>query len=262
MAAGLIPAASAATAADPLRDGLVAEYLFEETSGDALRNTADGDPAAGDPLDAVVRNYAEDQRSEAGTLRFLGGAKTSTGNWVELPDDILADAQSATVSIDVKADPTMLNTNHFLWNIGNDATQEYWFATARAARSAITTGSGAGEKNGTGYALTANRWHSLTAVIDAEADTLTFYTDGQRAGVAKTTLTPADITQSLNTIGRAPGRTRSSRARSGLSTSMTGRCPTVRSWRCPRRTPSPMRLNSPPQPRPSSPHSISATPPR
>jgi hypothetical protein len=204
VAAGLIPAASAATAADPLRDGLVAEYLFEETSGDALRNTADGDPTAGDPLDAVVRNYAEDQRSEAGTLRFLGGAKTSTGNWVELPDDILADAQSATVSIDVKADPTMLNTNHFLWNIGNDATQEYWFATARAARSAITTGSGAGEKNGTGYALTANRWHSLTAVIDAEADTLTFYTDGQRAGVAKTTLTPADITQSLNTIGRAP----------------------------------------------------------
>jgi hypothetical protein len=202
----LVPAtaSSSALAADPLRDGLVAEYLFDETSGDALRNTADDDTAAGDSLDAVIRNYADDQRSETGALRFIGGAKTSTGNWVELPDDLLADAGSATVSIDVKADPAMLTSNHFLWNIGNDATQEYWFANVRGPRSAITTTSGAGEKNGTGYGVTANRWHSLTAVIDADADTLTFYTDGQRAGVAKTTLTPADITQTLNTIGRAP----------------------------------------------------------
>ncbi|MCH6231173.1 family 43 glycosylhydrolase [Microbacterium sp. CFH 31415] len=204
VAAGLLPAATAATAADPLRDSLVAEYLFDEASGDAVRNTADGDAAAGDPFDAVVRNYVADQRSEAGALRFTGGAKTSTGNWVELPDDILAGAGSATVSIDVKSDPTMLTSNHFLWNIGNDATQQYWFANVRGPRSGITVGSAAGEKNGTAYGVTANRWHSLTAVIDADADTLTFYTDGQRAGVIKTTLTPADITQTLNTIGRAP----------------------------------------------------------
>lgn len=195
---------SAATAADSLDDGLVARYLFDETSGDAVRNTADGSAEAGDPFDATVRNYVATQRAEAGTLQFTGGAKTSTGNWVELPDDILAGAGSATVSIDVKADPTMLTTNHFLWNIGNDATQQYWFANVRGPRSAITTGSAAGEKNGTGYGVTANRWHSLTAVIDADADTLTFYTDGQRAGVVKTTLTPADIAQTLNTIGRAP----------------------------------------------------------
>lgn len=194
----------AAIAADPLRDGLVAEYLFDETTGDAVRNTADGSAAAGDARDAVVRNFVADQRSEAGALRFIGGAKTSTGNWVELPDDLLATAGSATISIDVKADPAMLTTNHFLWNIGNDATQQYWFANVRGPRSAITTGSAAGEKNGTAYAVTANRWHSLTAVIDADADTLTFYTDGQRAGVVKTTLTPSAITQTLNTIGRAP----------------------------------------------------------
>ena len=204
VAAGLLPAAAAATASEPLRDRLVAEYLFDEASGDALRNTADGDAAPGDPLDAVIRNYVADQRSEAGTLRFTGGAKTSTGNWVELPDDLLAGAGSATVSIDVKSDPTMLTSNHFLWNIGNDATQQYWFANVRGPRSGITVGSAAGEKNGTAYGVTANRWHSLTAVIDADADTLTFYTDGQRSGVVKTTLTPGDITQTLNTIGRAP----------------------------------------------------------
>lgn len=195
---------SAANAADPLDEGLVARYLFDETAGDAVRNTADGSADAGDPLDAIVRNYDAAQRAEAGTLQFVGGAKTSTGNWVELPDDLLKTASSASISIDVKADPAMLTSNHFLWNIGSDATQQYWFANVRGPRSGITVGSAAGEKNATAYALAANRWHSLTAVIDADADTLTFYTDGQRSGVAKTTLTPADIAQTLNTIGRAP----------------------------------------------------------
>lgn len=199
--------AGAATAAAPAGvsdDRLIARYTFDETAGDVARNTADGSDAAGDPLDATVRNYVASQRSEAGSLQLTGGAKTSTGNWVELPDDLLKTATSATVSIDVKADAAMLTSNHFLWNIGNDTTQQYWFANVRAPRSGITTGSAGGEKNATAYPVKANRWHSLTAVIDADADTLTFYTDGQLSGVAKTTLTPADIPQSLNTIGRAP----------------------------------------------------------
>ncbi len=193
-----------AAAADPLEDGLVAQYLFDESAGSVLHNTADGSAAPGDPLDAVVQNYADAQRAEAGTLRFVGGAKTSTGNWVELPDELLGDATSATISIDVKADAVMLTSNHFLWNIGSEATQQYWFANVRGPRSSITTSGAAGERTGTGYALTANRWHSLTAVLDADADTITLYTDGQRSGVGKTQLTPADITQTLNTIGRAP----------------------------------------------------------
>ncbi|WP_285136854.1 immunoglobulin-like domain-containing protein [Microbacterium sp. lyk4-40-TSB-66] len=197
-------AATAAAPADARDDGLVARYTFDETSGEAVRNTADGSDAAGDPLDATVRNYTASQRSEAGTLQLTGGAKTSTGNWVELPDDLLKTATSATVSIDVKADASMLGSNHFLWNIGNDTTQQYWFANVRAPRSGITTASAGGEKNATAYPVKANRWHSLTAVIDADADTLTFYTDGQLSGVVKTTLTPADIPQTLNTIGRAP----------------------------------------------------------
>ncbi|MCJ1706030.1 immunoglobulin-like domain-containing protein [Microbacterium sp. VKM Ac-2923] len=203
---GGILGAGAATAApsDARDDGLVARYTFDETSGDVARNTADGSDAAGDPFDATVRNYTASQRAEAGTLQFTGGAKTSTGNWVELPDDLLKSATSATVSIDVKADAAMLTSNHFLWNIGNDTTQQYWFANVRAPRSGITTGSAGGEKNATAYPVKANRWHSLTAVIDADADTLTFYTDGQLSGIAKTTLTPADIPQTLNTIGRAP----------------------------------------------------------
>ena len=194
-------------AADPaptgLSAGLVAQYLFEE-DGAVAHNTADGSAAAGDPLDAYVRNFTPAQRSERGSLLFTGGAKTSTGNWVELPDDILAGAQSATISVDVRADATMLRTNHYLWNIGDETTAQYWFANVRQPRSAITTSSAAGERNATGYAITAGRWHSLTAVIDASQETITYYTDGQRAGVAKTRLTPADLRQTANTIGRSP----------------------------------------------------------
>ncbi|WP_336920885.1 immunoglobulin-like domain-containing protein [Aquipuribacter sp. SD81] len=199
-----VTTAAGAPAEGALRDGLVAEYLFEEADGEAVRNSADGDVTAADPLDAVVRNYAAAQRSEPGTLRFTGGAKSSTGNWVELPDDLLADAQSATVSVDVRADATMLNSNHFLWNIGSESTQQYWFATTRGPRSAITTGGSGGESSGTGYAMTAAQWHSLTAVVDGEAGTITLYTDGQRSGVGTTTATPSDIAQTLSTIGRAP----------------------------------------------------------
>lgn len=205
VALGGVFGAGAATAVAAADDGgLVARYTFDETAGDVARNTADGSVAAGDPLDAVIRNSSDAQRSEAGALQFTGGAKTSAGNWVELPDGLLASATSATVSIDVKADASMLTSNHFLWNIGNDTTQQYWFANVRAPRSGITAASAGGEKNATAYPLKAGRWHSLTAVIDADADTLTFYTDGQRSGVVKTTLTPADIPQTLNTIGRAP----------------------------------------------------------
>src|SRR5699024_2230465 len=60
-----------AQAADPLRDGLVAEYLFEETGGATVHNTADGAADAGDPLDAVIHNYADGQRTEPGTLQLV-----------------------------------------------------------------------------------------------------------------------------------------------------------------------------------------------
>lgn len=196
--------ASSGGAAVPLEDGLVAEYLFEERGGASVRNSADGGTNDADALHAVVRNYRADQRAEPGTLRFTGGAPTSSGNWVELPDDLLAGATSATVSVDVRADASVLRTPHFLWNIGSESTQEYWFATARGPRSGITTSGAAGERNGTGYGMTAGTWHSLTAVLDGEAGTVTLYTDGQRSGVGTTSVTPADITQTLSAIGRGP----------------------------------------------------------
>jgi hypothetical protein len=108
--------ATTAAAAVP-EAGLVASYRFDVASGASVPNLADG--SAFGP--ATVQNLqASDWTGSALTLR--GGAKTSTGNWVELPDGLLVGQQSATVVAEVKASAAMLAGFHFLWNIGNDSS--------------------------------------------------------------------------------------------------------------------------------------------
>jgi LPXTG-motif cell wall-anchored protein len=197
-----LTAGGAANAAAP-GDGLIGEYLFTQTTGNAVANTATG---AGAVAGATVVNGTDAQWT-GDSLVFTGGAKNSQANWVELPDGILAGKSSATITTEAKIDPSMKSANHFLWNIGNDTNAAYWFATARdTTRTAITTTSGGGEVNARATsALDANRWYSLTSVIDGAAGTITYYVDGSRVGQANTSLTPASITdQSLNTIGRSP----------------------------------------------------------
>ncbi|WP_214465279.1 LamG-like jellyroll fold domain-containing protein [Microbacterium flavescens] len=194
------PAAAGASAAAPT-SGLLAEYLFDQTSGSSIPNRVDG----GAP--ATVVNGTDAQWTGS-SLVFAGGAKTSTtANWVELPDDVLAGETSATVTIETKLDPTMKNNWNFLWNIGSNSTTQYYFASVRDnPRTSITTGGGGGEVNArSGTALDANRWYSLTSVIDGAAGHITFYVDGERVARTNTALTPASITdQTLNAIGRAP----------------------------------------------------------
>lgn len=197
-----LSAGGAANAAAP-GDGLIGEYLFTQTAGNAVANIATG---AGAVAGATVVNGTDAQWT-GDSLVFTGGAKNSQANWVELPDGILAGKTSATITTEAKIDPSMKTANHFLWNIGNDTNAAYWFATARdTTRTAITTTSGGGEVNARSTsALDANRWYSLTSVIDGAAGTITYYVDGTRVGQADTSLTPASITdQSLNTIGRSP----------------------------------------------------------
>ncbi|MEE6274303.1 LamG-like jellyroll fold domain-containing protein [Georgenia sp. MJ206] len=195
------PAVSVAAAPD---DGLVGEFVFSQTAGATVENTVTGPGAVGD---ARVVN-GTDALWTGDSLVFTGGAKTSpTASWVELPDAILAGAESATVTTEVKIDASMKNTYNFLWNIGNDANETYYFVSVRdTPRTAITTTSGGGEVNArAGAGLDADRWYSLTSVIDGEAGTISFYVDGVQVASAPTTLTPASITdQSLNAIGRSP----------------------------------------------------------
>ncbi len=191
--AGLTPVGSA-VAADA--DGLLVEYRFDQTAGTSIPNLAPGSPFG----PAVLQNGDDGQWSDD-SLSFTGD------NWVRLPDALLSDAHSATITTEVKIDASMKSTNHFLWNVGNQSNESYFFATTKdSPRTAITTASGNGEVNARAAEnMDADRWYSLTAVIDGAAHQIRLYVDGRQVSAVSTTLTPASLTdQSLNTIGRSP----------------------------------------------------------
>lgn len=197
-----VPLAAAPASAESTApsDGLLAEYRFDETSGSSVPNSA---PSA---IGAATVMNASDSLWTGSSLVFTGGAKTSpTASWVRLPDSLLAGKTTATITVETKFDASMKNTFNFLWNIGNDATTQYYFTSVRDnARTAITTSSNGGEANArSGSALSADRWYSLTSVIGGGR--ITFYVDGQQVASTATNLTPASITnQTLNAIGRSP----------------------------------------------------------
>jgi putative cell wall-binding protein/GH43 family beta-xylosidase len=202
VAASLV-AAGTASAAERPADGLIGEYVFSQTTGATVPNSATGPGAIGA---ATVVNGA-DSAWTGDSLVFSGGAKSSGANWVRLPNDILSGKTSATVTTEVKIDASMKSTFNFLWNVGNDSPTSYFFASVRdTPRTAITTSSNAGEVNArSASSLEPGRWYSLTSVIDGAAGTIAFYVDGVKVGQAASALTPASITdQSLNTIGRSP----------------------------------------------------------
>ncbi|HMR49297.1 MAG TPA: hypothetical protein PKE40_08725, partial [Arachnia sp.] len=180
----------------------IAEYLFNQASGTSVPNSAGGSIGA-----ATVNGTATPQWTGS-SLVFPGGAKTdAAANWVRLPDNLLTGANSATVTIETKLDASMKSNWHFLWNIGNTGTTQYYFASLKDnPRTSITTNAGGGEVNArSATGLDADRWYSITSVLDGEAGRISFYVDGVQVASTATTLKPSSITdQSFNTIGRAP----------------------------------------------------------
>lgn len=205
MVIGLIPTGIVAKAAAEVpANGLVAEYFFAErpSDGKTIKNQATGTQAVGD---AIVQNESTAQWKDR-SLVFSGEGTSNTapGTWVSLPQNILSGKNSATISIEVKASADIISKNHFLWNIGNSSTDTYWFMNTKDPRATIKYDGN--EKIASGQTLTAERWYSLTSVIDADTQTLTFYIDGKKAGEVKDnamSLTKVSD-QSRNTIGRAP----------------------------------------------------------
>jgi hypothetical protein len=195
-----VPSASAAEAPIP-QQGLLADYRFNQSNGTSVPNAAGG--AVG-PARLV---NGSDALWSGDSLRLTGGAKTSAAPWVELPDGLMKGRASATVTIETRADASMLSNFHFLWNIGSDSTSQYWFASVRdKVRTAITTGGGGGENNArSASGIVADRWYSLTSVIDGAAGAIAIFVDGVQVASAPTELRPSSVAdQSLNTIGRAP----------------------------------------------------------
>lgn len=237
---GLAPAAQAtpgdtpdaspsapATAAEADRPDPLAEYLFTDGERASVPNTAPGHdgPGAAEVQHSSSRTWTDT------SLRLTGGDKHGNGSWVRLPEDLLKERSSVSITTEVKIDASMRNDFNFLWNVGGENTDKYFFATAKdAPRSAITVASNSGEDSAESSSdFEADHWTSVTSVLDGDAGTLTFYLDGTRTGSVKTDLTPSDIPdQSLNTIGRSPGRISCSRARSAPSGSIPPRSPRTR----------------------------------
>jgi len=187
------------------QNGLIADYSFAEepSDGKTITNQAKGDATVGD---AVIQNESTAVWDD-NALVFSGegnSVSNPTGTWVALPENILAGKSSATITIEARAAETMLNSYHFLWNIGNTGTNTYWFMNMKEPRATIKySGS---EKSAIGSSLTVNRWYSLTAVIDAENQTLSYYIDGRKAAEVKDSgMSLEKISdQSRNTIGLSP----------------------------------------------------------
>src|SRR5690625_3132282 len=155
---------------DDSQDGLVGEWLFSNSSGSEVTNEVSGGQSA-----EVIN--ADDDLWTGTALEFAGGSKGGSGNWVQLPANLLTEAESATISTEIILDESMKGAYHFLWNIGSDSESEYWFSSTRDnPRTTITSSGNPGEKNAQAQqALDAARWYQLTSVLVGAAGTLTFF---------------------------------------------------------------------------------------
>lgn len=202
----LIPAMANAIDAVPT-DDLLAEYSFDRkpSDGHTVANTAPDDTFG----DAQVQHPGDDLWKDQ-SLTLTGGDWSGTGSWVRLPANLLSGKSSATVQMEVKADPDMLRTFHFMWNIGNASNQEYLFSSlncafgrqplvgikARGVEHLVQSGS---------CAVRANQWMSVTATLDGSDKVAKLYVDGEEVASGQVPVTTADIgDQSLNTIGHSP----------------------------------------------------------
>lgn len=183
---------------------LIAQYSFTEKPADGVTvaNTA------GTDFGPATVQQGNDALWNDGALTLQGGDKTR-GDWVRLPDNILAGKTSATIQTEVKADPSMLNTFHFLFNIGNDSNAEYVFSALKCGDRSPLVGIKAANQEtlvqSGSCSITANRWVSVAAVYDGANKTGSLYIDGVQVAHGAIPATPADIKdQSLNTIGRSP----------------------------------------------------------
>ena len=205
--AGMGIGATTAVAADTVpTDNLIAAYDFttKPSDGKTVANSAPNATLGA----AEVQNSADSLWADS-ALTLSGGAKTGSGDWVKLPSNLLPGKDAATVQLEVKADSSMLNAFHFLWNIGNDSSDtEYFFATLNCGSSRnplVGLKSGGTETlvQSSSCVAKADQWLSVTATIDGTAAKL--YIDGTQ--VASGTV-PAKLSsvkdQSLNTIGRSP----------------------------------------------------------
>ncbi|WP_230005577.1 LamG domain-containing protein, partial [Microbacterium sp. Bi128] len=177
--------------------GLVASYPLDETAGTVARDVS------GNGRDAAYVGGP--------TLTGAEGVRLDgDDDYVSVPNNILKDLTSVTVSTDVIVRPEQ-SGNYFIWGLGNTTDwfgNGYLFATGNPARAGIASGNWTTEQETRGSAnIERGVWKTLTYTLDAGSKTARLYLDGvQVAENTNTTTTPGSIgngTTTANYLGRS-----------------------------------------------------------
>ncbi|NGO09826.1 family 43 glycosylhydrolase [Streptomyces sp. HC44] len=171
---------------------LVLRYDFDETGGNIARDSS-GRGYHG----TYVRTPDFGTGVDGGSFKMSGGSSSSTTSpYVRIPNGVLKNTDSVTVSTHVK----WKGGDNFQWLFGLGPDQnKYLFASPSNGGgklfSAITKATWSGEKQLTaGSPLTAGEWKHVTVTVDGTAQTAVLYVDGvQAARATDVTIKPSEL---------------------------------------------------------------------
>ena len=167
---------------------LLLEYDFDETGGNIARDSS-GHGYHG----TYVRTPDFGTGVEGGSFKMSGDSATSP--YVKIPNGVLKDADSVTVSTYAKWQGG--SSFQWLFGLGPDS-DKYLFATpsngGNSLYSAITKASWSAESKLTaGSQLTPGEWRHVTVTLDGSTGAMVLYVDGVEAARTTTTIKPSEL---------------------------------------------------------------------
>jgi beta-xylosidase len=171
---------------------LLLDYDFDETGGNIARDSS-GRGYHG----TYVRTPDFGTGVDGGSFKMSGGTSSSTTSpYVRIPNGVLKNADSVTVSTHVK----WKGGDNFQWLFGlGPDSDKYLFASPSNGGgklfSAITKATWSGEKQMTaGSRLTPGDWQHVTVTVDSAAETAVLYVNGIEAARATgVTIKPSEL---------------------------------------------------------------------
>ncbi|MFF4830255.1 family 43 glycosylhydrolase [Streptomyces sp. NPDC001315] len=170
---------------------LLLHYDFDETGGNIARDSS-GHGYHG----TYVHTPDFGSGVEGGSFKMSGGAGTSsTSPYVKIPNGVLKDTDSVTVSTYARWKGG--DAFQWLFGLGPDS-DKYLFATpsngGSSLYSAMTKASWSAESKLTaGSQLTPGEWRHVTVTLDGSTGTMVLYVDGIEAARTTTTIKPSEL---------------------------------------------------------------------
>ncbi|MFI9169337.1 family 43 glycosylhydrolase [Streptomyces lincolnensis] len=167
---------------------LLLHYDFDETGGSIVRDSS-GHGHHG----TYVRTPEFGTGVHGGSFKMSGDSTTSP--YVKIPNGVLKDADSITVSTYAK----WQGGSGFQWLFGlGPDSDKYLFATpsngGSSLYSAITKASWSAESKLTGGSqLTPGQWRHVTVTLDGATGAMVLYADGVEAARTTTTIKPSEL---------------------------------------------------------------------